>query len=160
MTMTPWRIACAVIGIVLVLIYAGGANYWNQPDGWYQSLQKPSWQPPGYLFGIIWPYNFVVIGISLYTIAAQARPLLVAMALSLFAASVFFALRWSYLFYFDHDFSAAGHSLLITTILTLPILAIISSVSWKIALAFIPYQVWIGIATALNYEYGKINITQ
>ena len=90
--MTPWRISCAVIGIVLVLIYAGGANYWNQPDGWYQSLQKPSWQPPGYLFGIIWPYNFVVIGIALYTIAAQTRPLLVAAALSLFAASVFFAL--------------------------------------------------------------------
>jgi tryptophan-rich sensory protein len=43
---------------------------------------------------------------------------------------------------------------------TLPILAIIFSVSWKAALAFIPYQIWIGIATALNYEYGKINVTQ
>lgn len=127
MTMTPWRIACAVIGIVLVLIYAGGANYWNQPDGWYQSLQKPSWQPPGYVFGIIWPYNFVIIGVALYRIASQARPLLVALALSLFAASVFFALRWSYLFYFEHDFSAATQSLLTTTIFTLPILAIIFS---------------------------------
>ena len=144
----------------MVLIYAGGANYWNQPDGWYQSLQKPAWQPPGFVFGIIWPYNFVVIGVALYTIAAQARPLLVALALSLFAASVFFALRWSYLFYFEHDFSAAGNSLLLTTILTLPILALIFSVSWKVALAFVPYQIWIGIATALNYEYEKINIIQ
>jgi tryptophan-rich sensory protein len=158
--MTPWRIAVAAIGIILVLIYAGGANYWNQPDGWYQSLQKPAWQPPGFVFGIIWPYNFVVIGVALYTIAAQARPLLVALALSLFAASVFFALRWSYLFYFEHDFSAAGNSLLLTTILTLPILALIFSVSWKVALAFVPYQIWIGIATALNYEYEKINIIQ
>ena len=158
--MTPWRIAVAAFGIILVLIYAGGANYWNQPDGWYQSLQKPAWQPPGFVFGIIWPYNFVVIGITLYTIAAQARPLVVALALSLFAASVFFALRWSYLFYFEHDFSAAGNSLLLTTILTLPILALIFSVSWKVALAFVPYQIWIGIATALNYEYEKINIIQ
>lgn len=158
--MTPWRIASAVIGIALVLIYAGGANYWNQPDGWYQSLVKPSWQPPGFVFGIIWPYNFVVIGVALYTIAAQARPLLIAAALSLFAASVFFALRWSYIFYSQHDFSAAGNSLLMTTILTLPILAITFSVSWKIALAFIPYQIWIGVATALNYEYAKINLTQ
>lgn len=158
--MTPWRIAAASVGIVMVLIYAGGANYWNQPDGWYQSLQKPAWQPPGFVFGIIWPYNFVVIGVALYTIAAQARPLLVALALSLFAASVFFALRWSYLFYIEHDFSAAGNSLLLTTILTLPILALIFSVSWKVALAFVPYQIWIGIATALNYEYEKINIIQ
>jgi tryptophan-rich sensory protein len=155
--MTPWRIASAAIGIILVLIYAGGANYWNQPDGWYQSLQKPSWQPPGFVFGIIWPYNFVIIGVALYAIAAQARPVLVAAALALFAASVFFALRWSYLFYFQHDFSGATNSLLITTILTLPILAITFSVSWKIAIAFIPYQIWIGIATALNYNYRKIN---
>ena len=155
--MTPWRIACAAIGIILVLFYAGGANYWNQPDGWYQSLQKPSWQPPGYIFGIIWPYNFIVIGIALYTVASQARPLLVALALSLFAASVFFALRWSYIFYLNHDFSAAAKSLLATTILTLPILLIIFSVSWRAGVAFIPYQIWIGVATALNYSYLKIN---
>jgi tryptophan-rich sensory protein len=155
--MTPWRIACAVSGILLVLIYAGGANYWNQPDGWYQSLAKPSWQPPGYVFGIIWPYNFVVIGISLYTIASQARPILVALVLSLFAASVFFALRWSYLFYSQHDFSAAGNALLATTILTLPILAVTFSLSWRVGIAFIPYQLWIGVATALNYSYSKIN---
>ena len=155
--MTPWRIASAVAGIALVLIYAGGANYWNRQDGWYQSLNQPSWQPPGFVFGIIWPYNFVVIGIALYTIASKASPLLVFLALSLFASSVFFALRWSYIFYFEHDFSAAAVSLLITTILTLPILAITFSVSWKLALAFIPYQIWIGVATALNYEYARIN---
>ena len=155
--MTPWRIACAVIGIVLVLIYAGGANYWNQPDGWYQSLQKPSWQPPGFIFGIIWPYNFIVIGIALYTIASHAKPLLVALTLGLFAASVFFALRWSYLFYFEHNFSAATTSLVITTVMTLPILAATFSVSWKLGVALLPYQIWIGIATALNHNIGAIN---
>jgi len=156
-SMTPWRIACAITGIALVLIYAGGANYWNQPDGWYQSLQKPSWQPPGFIFGIIWPYNFVVIGIALYAIASQARPLLVAASLTLFATSVFFALRWSYLFYFEHNFSAATNSLLITSVLTLPILAITFATSWKAAIALIPYQIWIGVATALNFNYSKIN---
>lgn len=158
--MTPWRIASAIAGIALVLIYAGGANYWNQPDGWYQSLQKPSWQPPGFVFGIIWPYNFLVIGLALYAIASQARPILVALSLFLFAASVFFALRWSYLFYSQHDFSAAGNSLLATTIVTIPILVITFSVSWKLAIALVPYQIWIAIATALNYEYARINIIQ
>ena len=155
--MAIWRIAAIIIGGLTLAIYIGGANYWNQPDGWYQSLQKPSWQPPGYLFGIIWPYNFLVIGIALYTIASQAKPLLVALTLGFFAITVFFALRWSYLFYFQHDFSAATSSLLMTTILTLPILAITFSISWKVAIALIPYQIWIGIATALNNSYEKIN---
>ena len=155
--MAIWRIVSLVIGGLTLAIYIGGANYWNQPDGWYQSLQKPSWQPPGYLFGIIWPYNFIVIGIALYAVTSQAKPLSVALALGFFAATVFFALRWSYLFYFQHDFSAAAHSLLLTTILTVPLLAITYSVSWRVAIALIPYQIWIGVATALNYSYEKIN---
>lgn len=155
--MTPWRVASAVLGIALVLIYAGGANYWNRQDGWYQSLQQPSWQPPGFVFGIIWPYNFVVIGIALWTIASHAKPTFVALAISLFAASVFFALRWSYLFYSEHNFSAATSSLLTTTVLTLPILFITFSTSWKLGLALLPYQIWLAIATALNYNYGLIN---
>jgi tryptophan-rich sensory protein len=155
--MAPWRIASAIAGIAIVLIYAGGANYWNQPDGWYQSLQKPSWQPPGFVFGIIWPYNFIVLGFALYAIASHAKPAIVALTLTLFAATVFFALRWSYLFYLEHNFSAAGNSLLLTTLLTLPILAITFATSWKLALALLPYQIWIGVATALNFSYGKIN---
>lgn len=155
--MTPWRVASAFLGIALVLIYAGGANYWNQPDGWYQSLQKPTWQPPGFIFGIIWPYNFVVIGIALWTIASKAKPTLVALAISLFAVTVYFALRWSYLFYFEHNFSSATSSLLATTLLTVPILLITFSTSWKLGLALLPYQIWIAIATALNYNYGLIN---
>ena len=70
--MNLWRTAGAALGIGLVLLYAGGSNYWNRQDGWYQSLTQPSWQPPGFVFGLIWPYNFIVIGIALYTIATRS----------------------------------------------------------------------------------------
>jgi tryptophan-rich sensory protein len=155
--MTPWRVASAVLGIALVLIYAGGANYWNRQDGWYQSLQQPSWQPPGFVFGIVWPYNFVVIGIALCAIASQAKPWLVAASLIFFAASVFFALRWSYLFYAEHSLSQAAAALLVAAILTMPIFAITWTISWRAAIAFIPYQIWIFIAAALSRSYVNLN---
>ena len=91
--MNLWRTAGAALGIGLVLLYAGGSNYWNRQDGWYQSLTQPSWQPPGFVFGLIWPYNFIVIGVALYTIAMRSHPMLVAASLAIFAISVFFALR-------------------------------------------------------------------
>lgn len=155
--MAPWRIGAALVGIVLVLIYAGGANFWNRQDGWYDALVKPSWQPPGFVFGIIWPYNFVVIGIALYMLASQAKPIWVFAALLLFGASVFFALRWSYLFYEVHDLKAAALSLLATAILTLPLLAITFAHSIKIGLAMIPYQIWIFTAAALNFNFVANN---
>jgi tryptophan-rich sensory protein len=153
--MTIWRTVSAVIGIAFVLLYAGGANYWNKQDGWYQSLNQPSWQPPGFVFGLIWPYNFIVIGIALWVISSKASPALVAAAVGLFAVSVIVALRWSYLFYEVHDFRGATISLFTTAILTIPFLAITFSQSIKVGLALIPYQIWIFTAAALNASYAS-----
>ena len=155
--MTLWRTLSAIAGIACVVIYAGGANYWNRQDGWYQSLNQPSWQPPGFVFGLIWPYNFIVIGIALWVIASKASPALVAISLGLFAISVTFALRWSYLFYEVHDLKAAASSLLTTAILTLPLLIITFSQSIKVGIALIPYQIWIFTAAALGASYAQNN---
>ena len=155
--MSLWRTFSAVIGIACVLVYAGGANYWNKQDGWYQSLNQPWWQPPSVVIGLIWPYNFIVIGIALYTIASKASPVVVAIALSLFAASVFTALRWSYLFYEVHDLQGAAFSLLVTAILTIPILAMTFSQSIKVGIALIPYQIWIFTVAVLGASYAKLN---
>jgi benzodiazapine receptor len=155
--MSIWRTISAVIGIGFVLIYAGGANYWNKQDGWYQSLNQPSWQPPGFVFGLIWPYNFIVIGIAIWVIASKAPPAIVATALGLFALSVIIALRWSYLFYEVHDFRGATISLFTTAILTIPFLAITFSQSIKVGIALIPYQIWIFTAAVLNVSYAKNN---
>ncbi len=155
--MSTWRTISGLLGIAVVLIYAGGANYWNRQDGWYQSLNQPSWQPPSFIFGLIWPYNFIVIGIALWTIASKARPILVAISLCIFAVSVVFALRWSYLFYEVHDLKGATVSLFTTAILTIPLLAITFSQSIKLGIALIPYQIWIFTAAALNVSYTQNN---
>ena len=155
--MTIWRTVSALIGIAFVVLYAGGANYWNKQDGWYQSLNQPSWQPPGFVFGLIWPYNFIVIGIALWVIAGKASPTLVAAAVGLFAVSVIVALRWSYLFYEVHDLKGATISLFTTAVLTIPFLAITFSQSIKVGIALIPYQIWIFTAAALNASYASNN---
>jgi tryptophan-rich sensory protein len=155
--MSIWRTISAVIGIGFVLVYAGGANYWNKQDGWYQSLNQPSWQPPGFVFGLIWPYNFIVIGIALWVIASKASPLVVASAVTLFATSVIIALRWSYLFYEVHDLRGATISLFTTAILIIPFLAITFAQSIKVGIALIPYQIWIFTAAALNANYTANN---
>mgnify|MGYP002630797134 FL=1 len=155
--MSIWRTISVVIGIGFVLVYAGGANYWNKQDGWYQSLNQPSWQPPSFVFGLIWPYNFIVIGIALWVIASKASPIVVASAVTLFATGVIIALRWSFLFYEVHDLRGATISLFTTAILTIPFLAITFTQSIKVGIALIPYQIWIFTAAALNANYAANN---
>lgn len=79
----------AGIGIALVLIYAIGSGFWvNNSPGWYSSLNRPSWQPPDFIFGLIWPYNFVVLGIAAVRVANSLSRTEVIIWLSTFALSV------------------------------------------------------------------------
>ena len=71
--------------------------------------------------------------------------------------SVVFALRWSYLFYSVHDLRGAAAALVTTAVLTIPLLAITFTQSWKAGVALLPYQVWIFLAAALSSSYATMN---
>lgn len=146
-----------VVGVVLVLIYIVGSGLWVDNSGWYQSLNKPRWQPPDIVFGIIWPYNFVVLTIAVFQITRTANARQIILLLTCLAVSVFAALAWSYFFYQPHNFNFATLSLITSAIFTLPIVAITFSVSIATAIALIPYQIWLILASALSFSYGKLN---
>ena len=148
----------SVTGIALVAIYVIGSGLWvNTGDNWYRTLNQPSWQPPGYIFGIIWPYNFIVLGIAAVTIAQRATTTTTLIYLSFFALSVACALTWAYQFYRPHNLQFAVIALFGTALLTLPMLMIAFRTSIPIGIALVPYQVWVATAATLSYQYSKLN---
>jgi tryptophan-rich sensory protein len=152
------RTAFSAIGIALVLIYAVGSSvFMNTGDNWYNNLNRPSWQPPGFVFGIIWPYNFIVLGIAATVIANRASTTTAVIYTLFFTASIVAALTWAYQFYTPHNFTAAAIALTVTALLTLPMTAILISISSPMALAVAPYQIWVSIAAALSLAYRSLN---
>ena len=86
-------------GIIIVLIYAFGSGIWvSSSPGWYASLNRPPWQPPNYIFGIIWPYNFLVLGIASYQVSQSLTRFENILWLVFFGLSVAAALTWAYQF--------------------------------------------------------------
>jgi tryptophan-rich sensory protein len=152
-----FRTLAAAAGIALVLIYMIGSSLWvNTGDSWYRDLAKPSWQPPSYLFGLIWPYNFIVIAITSVLIAQRASKLTTTIYLSFFALSVAAALTWAFQFYRPHNFLASAIALTATALLTLPMTYIVSTVSISMAVAFAPYQIWVAIAASLSWGFWQL----
>jgi tryptophan-rich sensory protein len=148
----------SVAGIAIVAIYVIGSGLWvNTGDNWYRTLNQPSWQPPGYIFGIIWPYNFIVLGIAAVTIAQRATTTTTLIYLTFFALSVACALTWAYQFYRPHNLEFAVIALFGTALLTLPMLVIAFRTSIPIGFALVPYQVWVATAATLSYQYSKLN---
>jgi tryptophan-rich sensory protein len=153
-----FRSASSVIGIALVMVYVVGSGLWvNTGDGWYRSLNKPSWQPPSFIFGLIWPYNFIVLGIAAVVVSQSASKPVVFTYMTFFALSVVAALVWAYQFYRPHDLTAASIALTGTVVLTIPMIVILFTVSIPMALAVLPYQVWVAVASTISWSYSRLN---
>jgi tryptophan-rich sensory protein len=152
------KLVASSIGVALVLIYVVGSGLWvNTGDGWYRGLNQPSWQPPDFIFGIIWPYNFIVLGFAAVIVSQRLSPVLVSVYLSVFALSVAAALTWAYQFYRPHNLEAASIALTCVAVLTIALVLIASRASLPLAFALLPYQLWVSIASFLSWAYARAN---
>ena len=148
----------SVIGVVILFVYVIGSGLWvNTGDNWYRSLNQPPWQPPDFIFGLIWPYNFVILGFASVAVANKLSTANAVISLSIFALSVAAALTWAYQFYRPHNLYAASIALAVVAILTLPMLYFIYQASVPLFFATTVYQVWVITATYLSYNYAKLN---
>jgi tryptophan-rich sensory protein len=148
----------SVTGVVIVFIYVIGSGLWvNTGDNWYRSLNQPPWQPPDFIFGLIWPYNFVILGFASVAVANKLSTTNALIYLSIFALSVAAALTWAYQFYRPHNLYAASIALAVVALLTLPMLYFIYQASVPLFFATTVYQVWVITATYLSYNYAKLN---
>jgi tryptophan-rich sensory protein len=153
-----FKTVAAAIGILLVFIYAFGSGIWTSSSpGWYASLNRPPWQPPDFVFGLIWPYNFIILGISAVRISNTLSRNEVLVWLSCFALSVIAALSWAYNFYVPHNLQFAAFSLGATALLTLPLIILTFRASVALGFALLPYQIWVTVATTLAWGYFTRN---
>ena len=146
------------VSTAIVIAYAIGAGHWVSTDAnWYRSLTKPPWQPPDVVFGLIWPYNFVMLAVAGWAVAARESRTEHVVWLASLALSVVAALTWAYLFYVPHSLIASGFALTAATLLTLPLVVLTFQASTPLGLALLPYQVWLAVATSLAFGYASRN---
>lgn len=138
----------AVLGIGLAI------GYVFLPGAWYQSLAKPPFNPPNWLFGPAWTILYVLIGI------AGARTWLAGPATSgmkLWFGQMALNYLWSPFFF---GLQRPPIALVIIAALLIAILAFIAN-RWNrdrtAALLFLPYAAWVAFATLLNASIAYLN---
>jgi benzodiazapine receptor len=149
-----FKLISVTLGILLVLVYAFGSGVWvsSSPE-WYSTLKRPPWQPPSSFFGIIWPYNFIVLGFASYQVSKSLTRIENIFWLLFFGLSIIAALTWAYQFYVPHNLTLATFALVLTALLTIPVLYLTFRASLIMGLFLIPYQIWVAIAASLAWGY-------
>lgn len=143
---------CEGVGVISALISNVGMNEW------FAALNKPSWNPPSYLFGPVWTTLYLMMAISLWLVwKSDASEKEKQNAMWLFAAQLFFNFWWSVIFFKFHSplFAFVDILLMIITI-TLTIFSF-SRFSKPAAWLLMPYISWVCFATLLNYSIWSLN---
>ena len=149
-----FKLIAAAIGILFVFIYAFGSGIWvSSSPGWYASLNRPAWQPPSAVIGLIWPYNFTVLGVTSYQVSRSLNEFENITWLVFFGLSIAAALTWAYQFYVPHNFLYASIALTSAAVLTLPVLFLTFRATLTMGLLLVPYQIWVAIAASLAWGY-------
>ncbi len=126
-------------------------------SGWYQTVQKPSFNPPSWVFGPVWTLLYLLMGAALFFIWNAPKSEWRNLALLFFFAQLTLNFFWSFLFF---KFHWLGWALVEIVLLWLCILAMIYALYrlkplW--AFSQIPYLLWVSFATALNAAFWWIN---
>ena len=150
-----------VLGTVIVAIYAIGSGRMVATDAeWYRSLPRLAWQPPSSVFGIIWPYNFAMLVVATWLVASRLSNTNQVVWLVSLALSVIAALSWARLFFQSHSLIAAGFALVLATVFTIPLLVLAFRASPVLGFAFLPYQLWLAVATSLAFGFAALTTHQ
>jgi benzodiazapine receptor len=125
---------------------------------WYPQLSRPSFTPPDWTFGVVWPTLYVMMGISVFLIwNAGIDKRRVKVALACFAVQLFLNGLWTFIFFGWH---LIGWALVEIIFLWAAILMTIITF-WKIskpaAVLLLPYILWVSFAIVLNAGLFLLN---
>lgn len=148
----------ASVFIVFISGAVGTLATLPQITTWYAALAKPSWTPPNDWFGPIWTTIYILIGIALFLVWRQGLERRdVRFTIGIFAVQLVLNILWSLVFFGLH--SILGGFILIC-LLWIAILANMIAfyvISKPAGLLFIPYIIWVSIASYLNYSVLLLN---
>lgn len=152
-----WPALAAAVGVVLVVEAIGTAvTSWSDWT-WYRGLDKPSWTPPGWVFGTVWTLLYLSMAAAAWLVLRERDRQAVVVPLGVFAGQLLLNAVWTPLFFGLHSPFAA----LIDLTLLWPTLAAAIVLFWRIVpLAggiLLPYLAWVSFAWVLNLGTWYMN---
>lgn len=151
---SPLVLGLALLGFIFGCFSAAALGAFFPPDAWYEALNKPSWNPPPWVFGPVWTALYLGMAVAAWRVwqLPNARA-----PLGLFLAQLLLNAAWSPIFFGLHSPGAA-----FVEILCVLLTVIATGVAFyrrdRVAgLVFVPYVAWVSFASVLNGALWWLN---
>ena len=153
-----WRVAFVtvpfIVGVGSLMGWLSNSGYGNS---WFDDLVKPIFMPPGWAFGVVWPILYTMLGIALAAILQEPATGRRRTALILFFVQLALNFAWSPIFFGERMIDLAMVVIVLMLVFTLATARAFKKLRTVAGYLLIPYLLWLCLATALNYETGRLN---
>jgi benzodiazapine receptor len=147
----------ALPAFILLCHFAGVIGSLTTDTALYREIMRPSWAPPGWIFGPVWITLYTLMGIAAWLVWRTGPSRERGVAMTLFAVQLALNAAWTPVFF---GLRSIGGGLLVIAVLNVAIFATIVAFgrrSQAAAWMLVPYAAWVGFATALNTELWRLN---
>jgi len=157
--MKPAAIIKLIITCILCLSVGwAGSLFTGSNLNWYQNLNKPFFNPPGWVFGPVWTALYIMMGISAFLIwqkGLTSRP--VKIALFFFVIQLLLNAVWTPLFFGLKSPILAFTDIILLWFGILFTIVKFYSLSKPASFLLIPYLLWVTFAAFLNFSIVLLN---
>lgn len=148
------------IAIFIPLSVGGLSGYLTSSaiNSWYATLNKPSFNPPNYLFGPVWTTLYIMMGIAFFLVwnsklVSENKN----KAYLFYWVQLFLNFMWSIVFFYYQNPAVALVVIVLMLITIAGTIFHFKRFSIVAAWLLVPYICWVSFATALNFELWRMN---
>ncbi|UCE42339.1 MAG: tryptophan-rich sensory protein [Candidatus Aminicenantes bacterium] len=127
-------------------------------SGWYASLEKPTFNPPNWIFSPVWIFLYLLMGMTLYILWQNLPKTEAKIALWFFAFQLVLNIFWSVIFFGLKLPMVAFIEIIILWIFILLTMIKSSRVSKASVYLLLPYILWVNFAAILNFFLWRLNM--
>ena len=152
-----------ILALMINIILAEGAGILSRYLGMsnsqtYEVLIKPAFSPPSWLFGIVWPILYPLMGIAAYRIwMTGKRKINSRKALILYCIQLLLNFMWTIIFFRWRLIGLAFFELMLLLIFILLTTFEFFRLDKAAGFLMIPYILWVSFAGVLNFTLWMLN---
>lgn len=143
--------------LCFVVAFLGSLVTTPSIDTWYVTLQKPSFNPPNWVFGPVWTVLYFLMSVSLFLIWSKKTKNKDKKPLQFFLLQLGLNLLWSIVFFGLHSPIGAFITIVLLWAAIFYTIILFYKVSKNAAYLLIPYLLWVSFATLLNLAIVILN---
>ena len=144
-------------GFVLACFAMASSGAVFKPGDWYETLAKPWWRPPNWLFPIAWSVLYVCIAVSGWLVWKTSGFTGAGTALAVYGLQLLFNGAWSGVFFGLRRIDLAFAELVLLWLSIVATVVLFAPISLLAAELLLPYLVWVTFAGVLNLSIWQLN---